>query len=464
MRFLLVRRPGAPMVATGWGVRVGSGDERPGVTGISHLLEHLMFQGTTRIGTRNAGREGDLMARQDEVWDRLLALKGQPPSTNRDSEMAGLRSQLDKLLADQRPLILRGDLYRIYHEAGAVGINALTDRDFTAFYGQIPANKLELWFWMESDRLLAPVFRDLYNEGQVVEEERRQRLESTPLGPALERLDAAIWEGHPYAWPTLGRTADLAAMTRAKAEAHFAAYYRPERITAALVGDFDPEQVKALARAYFGRLPRRGERSREAAPATVPATVPARAAEQRIAESCECAPQARVLYRTPAFGHPDTYALDVLAGLLSGRPGRLHRGLVLGRGTAFAAFALHNAWRHGGLFTVQLEAKGSTAPDDLVAAWDEELRKLRAGPIAERELKKVKNQILTDSWRRLADPLALALSLATLDAQGDWSQINRWPEATQAVTAEDVRRVIDAYLRPQGRTVAVFARASGGRP
>lgn len=460
MRFLLVRRPGAPMVATAWGVRVGSGDERPGITGISHLLEHLMFQGTTRIGTRNAGREGELMARQDEVWDRLLALRGRPSSPGRDAEMAGLQKQLDKLLADQKPLILLGELHRIYHEAGAVGINALTDRDYTVYFGQIPANKLELWFWMESDRLLAPVFREIYNEGQIVEEERRQRLDSTPLGPSLERIDAVIWEGHPYAWPTLGRTADLATITRAQTEAYFAASYRPERLTAALVGDFDPEQVKALARAYFGRLPRRGERSREANPAAVPA----RAAEQKITETCECAPQARVIYRTPAFGHPDTYALDVLAGLLSGRTGRLHRALVLGRGTAFAAFALHDAWRHGGQFSVSLEAKGGTSPQDLVPTWDEELKKLRDGPIPERELQKVKNQILTDSWRRLADPLALALSLATLDARGDWNQINRWPEAAQAVTAEDVRRVIDTYFRPQGRTVAIFQRVSGSRP
>ena len=401
MRFLLVQRPGAPMVATAWAVRAGSGDERPGITGISHFLEHLMFHGTTRIGTR--------------------------------------------------------ELHRIYQDAGAVGINALTDRDYTVYHGQIPANKLELWFWMESDRLLAPVFREIYNEMRVVEEERRQRLESTPLGPSLERIDAVVWEGHPYAWPPLGRTADLATITRAQVEAYFAASYRPERLTAALVGDFDPEQVKALARAYFGRLPRRGERSREA----TPAAVPVRAAEQKIAEACECAPQARVIYRTPAFGHPDTYALDVLAGLLSGRTGRLHRALVLGRGTAFAAFALHDAWRQGGLFTVNLEAKGSTAPQDLVPVWDEELKKLRDGPIPERELQKVKNQILTDSWRRLADPLALAVGLATLDAQGDWNQINRWPEAAQAVTAEDVRRMIDTYFRPQGRTVVIFQR---GRP
>jgi predicted Zn-dependent peptidase len=454
MRFLLVRRPGAPMVAAGWAVRTGSGDERPGRTGISHLLEHLMFHGSQRIGTRDARREGVLMARQDEVRDRLDALRTRPSSPDVETEIAGLERRLEELRQEHGKLILRGELQRIYQTAGAVGTNAVTDRDFTAFYSQIPAHKLELWFWMESDRLLAPVFRELDREGQVVVEERRQRLESTPMGPLLERLAEVVWEGHSYAWPTLGRPDDLAAIRRADVDAWFAAHYRPERITAVLVGDFDPEEVKALARAYFGRLARTGS-----APAAEPAKpAPVQAAERRRTETCDCAPQARVLYRTPAFGHSDTYALDVLAGLLNGRTGRLYRSLVVDRQVAFSAFALHGPQRRGGTFGVTLESKGEVKPADLVAAWEAELERIRTGPIPDRELEKVKNQITTDAWRRISDPLELALRLLSYDAQGGWQQINRWPEATLKVTAEDVRRVAAAYLKPELRTVGIFER------
>ena len=456
MRFLLVRRPGAPLVAAGWVVRTGSGDEQPGSTGISHLLEHLMFHGSRRIGTRSPDREGELMARQDEVADRLAGLRRQPPSAARDVEMADLQRRLDKLLADQLPLMVRGELSRLYREQGAVGVKAVTDRDQTAYYGQIPANKLALWFWLESDRLLAPVFREMYQEGSIVEEERRQRLESTPTGRAVEKLAEVFWEGHPYAWPTLGRTEDLAAIRRAQTEAWFQAHYRPDRITAALVGDFDPEQVKALARAYFGRL------RRLAAPPPDPAPAPAPAAgatgERRVTETCDCTPQSRVLYRTPAFGHPDTYALDVLAGVLNGRTGRLYRSLVLGQGIAFAAYAEHDAARRGGSFGVILESKGTATPAALVAAWDAELDRLRREPVSERELQKVKNQILTDSWRRVRDPLALTLRLLNADALGDWRELDRWPEAARAVTAADLQRVVSTWLDPQKRTIGVFER------
>jgi predicted Zn-dependent peptidase len=454
MRFLLVRRPGVPLVAAGWVVRTGSGDERPGLTGISHLLEHLMFHGSRTIGTRGGGREGELMARQDEVADRLFGLRGQPPSASRDAEIADLQRRLEKLLEEQRPLMVRGELARLYRDEGAVGVQALTYRDYTVYFGQIPANKLPLWFWLESDRLLAPVFREFYLEGNVVEEERRQRLESTPTGRAVETLAESFWEGHPYAWPTLGRTADLPVLRRAQTEAWFLEHYRPDQITAALVGDFDPEQVKALARAYFGRLKRPGSPGPDLT--TPPAT--ARPGEQRVNASCECTPQSRVLYHTPAFGNPDTYVLDVLAGVLNGRTGRLYKSLVLGQGIAFAAYAEHDAARRGGSFSVILESKGGATPEALLAAWDAEVDRLRREPVPDRELQKVKNQVLTDAWRGMSDPLALTLRLLSADALGGWRELDRWPEATLAVTPADVQRVVAAWLDPGKRTVGVFAR------
>lgn len=443
------------MVAAGWAVRTGSGDEQPGSTGLSHLLEHLMFHGSRRIGTRSPDREGELMTRQDDVADRLLDLRGQPASPARDAEIADLQRRLDKLVGDQQSSMVRGELARIYRDEGAVGVQALTYRDYTVYFGQIPANKLALWFWLESDRLLAPVFREYYLEGGIVDEERRQRLESTPTGRAIEKLAETFWEGHPYAWPTLGRTEDLARLRRAQAEAWFLERYRPDQITAALVGDFDPAQVKELARAYFGRL----KRPTTPPPSLGPSPAPkAATGEHRLTETCECTPQSRVLYHTPAAGHPDTYALDVLAGVLNGRTGRLYRSLVLSQGIAFAAYAEHDLGRRGGSFAAVLESKGTATPEALLAAWDAEVDRLRREPVPDRELQKVKNQILTDSWRRLSDPMALALRLLAAEGLGDWRELDRWPEATLAVTPADLQRVVSTWLDPRKRTVGVFVR------
>ena len=287
-----------------------------------------------------------------------------------------------------------------------------------------------------------------------MDEERRQRLESTPTGKAIEKLAETFWEGHPYAWPTLGWTEDLPRLRRAQAEAWFLERYRPDQIAAALVGDFDPEQVKDLARAYFGRL----RRPATPPPAAAPAPAETRTGERRITATCECTPQSRVLYHTPAAGHPDTYALDVLAGVLNGRTGRLYRDLVLSQGIAFAAYAENDFARRGGSFAVVLESKGEATPEALLAAWDAEVDRLRREPVSDRELQKVKNQILADSWRRLSDPMALALRLLAAESLGGWRELDRWPEATLAVTPADLQRVASTWLDPQKRTVGVFAR------
>ena len=268
----------------------------------------------------------------------------------------------------------------------------------TLYFVTLPAEKVELWFWLESDRLANLAFRDFDTERGVIAEERRQRLESTPTGRVEERLQETFWGPHPYGWPTLGRPADLAALTRGDAERHFAAHYGPGNLTAALVGDFDPGAIATLAERYFGRLQTR------AAPPRVEATVPEPLEERRLAATCECRPQVVALYPTPPSGHPDTAALEVLAGILDGRTGRLHRSLALAQGIASSAWAQQSAQRWAGTFTWRAEAKGGATPEALLAAWDRELERLRTEPVGAEELTKVRNQIAADAYRRLKEP------------------------------------------------------------
>jgi len=148
----------------------------------------------------------------------------------------------------------------------------------------------------------------------------------------------------------------------------------------------------------------------------------------------------------------------VLAGILSGRSGRLQRALVE-RGLAFAAGAGHDAGRRGGLFAVEIEARGDTAPQALVDAWDAELARLLAAPPTAAEMERVRNQVTTGAWRGMREPLDFALRLLVADAQGGWRALEAWPRAVLAVEPGDVQRVARRYLVADRRLVARLTRS-----
>src|ERR1700757_1154109 len=135
-------------------------------------------------------------------------------------------------------------------------MNAFQTADLTAYFVAVPANKLELWMWMESERLLHPVFREFYAERDVVFEERRMRTDSTPLGKFEEEFNAMFWESSPYSWPVVGWPSDIPAISKAQADDFYATFYAPQNLTLILAGDLNIEQAVGLAKRYFERIPR----------------------------------------------------------------------------------------------------------------------------------------------------------------------------------------------------------------
>jgi predicted Zn-dependent peptidase len=305
---------------------------------------------------------------------------------------------------------------------------------------------------MESDRLLNPVFREFYSERDVVHEERRLRTESTPTGKFDELFDAMFWESHPYSWPVVGWPSDLRSYSLAQAKDYFATYYAPGNVTAALVGNFDPADARKLAERYFGRL-------KPGPPAPDVVTLEMKPlAEKRMVAKCDCQPQVALRYHTVPFRHRDSYALDVLAGLLNGRSGRLYRSLVLEHGIASDTAADQDSKKFEGSFVLSAEAKGDATPESLESALLEEIRKIRDEPISDREIQKVKNQITASSYRRLASGFFLLIQLLVYDGLGDGGYINEWADRTLAVTTDDVKRVAKEYLDPGSRTVGLYYR------
>ncbi len=472
MNFLVVQRPELTTVSAGWVAHVGSANERPGITGISHFFEHMMFKGSETIGTTNIAEDTRIIEEQEKLQEqireiyrtqreryRLGEIEDAFSDDDRPPELIELQARFTELVEQQRQLMVKDEFDKIYTESGASGMNAFTNNDITVYFITVPANKLELWFWMESERLLRPVFREFYSERDVVHEERRLRTESTPTGEFDELFEAMFWESHPYSWPVVGWPSDLEVYTLAQAKEYFATYYAPGNLTVALVGNLDLEEAKDLAERYFGRIPPAGS----APPDVVTLEMP-QAAEKRMAASCDCQPQIELRYHTVPFRHRDSYALDVLSGLLNGRSGRLYKSLVLEQEIASDAGSFQDSRKWSGSFSLSAETKGDATPADLERALEEQLRRIREEPIPDRELQKVKNQITASSYQRLASGFFLLLQLLIYDGMGDWEYINEWAANTLNVTAADVQRVATAYFEPTNRAVATYSRTEGAAP
>src|SRR5215475_11653367 len=257
MRLLMVERHDEPSVAGGWVAHVGSANEKPGMTGIAHLFEHMMFKGTPTIGTKDYAKDLKIMEEQERLRDQMREEErkmramyrrgeiGDPlKPENRTERYKELEKRFNELIAEQRDLMIKNEFDRIYTAHGGSRMNAFTTEDLTAYFIDVPANKLELWMWMESDRIFHPVFREFYSERDVVFEERRMRTDSTPLGKFSEQFNAMFWQSMPYTWPVVGWPSDIPAISRAQADEFYSTFYAPQNITLILVGDFKPAEAE----------------------------------------------------------------------------------------------------------------------------------------------------------------------------------------------------------------------------
>jgi predicted Zn-dependent peptidase len=471
MKLLMVERHESPAVTAGWATHVGSVNEEVGATGIAHLFEHMMFKGSPTIGTSDYEREAEIMAELDELRLEMEAEYEVMRETKRRGEiegsiylpenqtevLAGLREKMKVLQDRQKEFIVKDEIAQIYTEAGASGQNAGTGEDFTIYFITVPANKLELWFWMESERLLNAVFREFYTERDVVREERRMRTESDPTAKFEEQFDFMFWGSVPYHHPVVGWPSDVESITRAQAQKFFATYYAPNNITVAMVGDFDSEEALALAKKYFGRIPRG-----ETPPPPVVTEEIEQLAERRMIAYADANPSVKIRWHTVPFAHNDFFALDMVESILSERTGRLYKSLVEAEQIATGEpYAAHSPLKYAGY--LEINADLADGVDHLIAeqALLAEIERLKSEPVPDRELKKVKNQSLANSFRRLQSNFYLWLQLLFYDVWDDWRFLNESTAQYGAVTAEDVQRVANTYFTDTGRNVLWYYRNEG---
>ncbi|HEX7569858.1 MAG TPA: pitrilysin family protein [Verrucomicrobiae bacterium] len=466
MKILLVERHDEPSVAGAWVAHVGSANERPGITGIAHLFEHMMFKGTSTIGTTDAPKDFEILAAQEKVRDEMRAEEAKMRSQIRAGKMDDLlkpenwtphyrelQKQFQSLVEAERKVLVKNEFDKIYTANGASGMNAFTMQDMTAYFCSVPANKLELWSWMESERILHPVFREFYAERDVVFEERRMRLESTPMGVPMETFNAMFWEALPYSWDTLGWPSDVSTISKPQADTFYATFYAPQNLTLILVGDFNPTNAFALAKKYFGRIPR-GKNN----PPDLVTLEPKQTVEKRMNAEVAANPQVEIFFHTVPFGHKDSYALEILAQILSTQTGRLYKGLVVGSGVANDVGAEQNSMKWAGFFDISGEAATGHSPDEVEKSINAEIEKLQRDEVPAMELQKVKNNFAAAQYRKLNSDMSILHSLIWVEGEGDWREINNANDKLQAVTAADVTRVAAEYLTKENRAVATFTR------
>jgi predicted Zn-dependent peptidase len=436
----------SPTVACRLFFVTGSVHENFENNGIAHLLEHMLFKGTKKVGIRDPEKDAEYVAAIDEVMARYRSL------TPGDSSMAKtLKRRYDSLIAEERKLLIKYELWEAYEKAGGTGLNAFTSDLMTAYFVTLPKNKVDLFLWLESDRMQNAVLREFYSERDVVMEERRMRVEDSPTGRYWESLMGVFYEAHPFRLPTIGYPSNIRNLTREMADEHYRKYYKPNNAILVLAGDIDAPAAMEGIKKYFGGI-KRGD---EFPPVVV--EEPQQAGEKRLIIRKNAAkPRLDIMFHTPGFDHPDLYALDIVEGVLSGKSGRLYKKLVKDLKIALGASGGNGLDKYTSNFSVSVDLDGDPQLDKVEkAVWDV-LYDMGQKPITERELARAKNQVAARTLRQLLDKEELATELAFWEMRGGWDYINKFPEGVQQVTAQQVQDVCKKYFYRKNSTAGVI--------
>jgi predicted Zn-dependent peptidase len=459
MKVLLLERHLSPTVSMYIRQRAGAVDEISGKTGTAHLLEHMMFKGTTTIGTRNYAKERDILQKIRKTGQQLDVERKKAGKADA-KKMEVFAARLKVLQEEYKRWIIPNELDRIYTQNGAEAMNASTGQDITTYHVSLPSNKIELWARIESDRMQHPVFREFYTERDVIMEERRQRVEADPDGKLAEQFFAAAFQAHPYGRPILGWPSDMRFLDMDDVSAFFNRAHAPDHTVITIVGDIDPKETLSIIRKYFERIPLQKMEQ------PFITEEPPQTGERRVDVLFATKPQLMIGYHKPPPPAPDDYVFDVIDALLSkGRTSRFYRTIVEKLKIAESvetASGMPGA-RYHNLFTIFATPRPPCECRELETAIDEELEKLRQTPVPEQELQKVKNQMKADFIRHLNSNSGLAGMLSYYEIlTGDYRYLTNHINVIDKITPAEIMQAAQKYLTKENKTVATLV--SRGAP
>lgn len=398
MKILVHEDHDLPSVAMYLFYKIGSRNERPGTTGVSHYFEHMMFNGAKKYG---------------------------PKQFDVQMEKNGGRN------------------------------NAYTTRDLTVYTDWFPRSALELMFDMEADRIRDLSFdpKIVESERGVVYSERRSSVDNNPFGLLYEQLNAAAFIAHPYQWPVVGWASDIEGWTMEDLKTHFKMGYAPNNCVMVVTGDVTPEEIVTLAKKYIEPVPR------QEPPPPIRTKEPEQIGERRVTLMRPA--QLAILmmaYHTPQSSDPDIPALTVLTNLLTdGRSSRLYKRLVEDAQQAVNVQMRQDYSLDPGLTTLSIQVRAGVDPALVEKAAYEEMERIgKEGPSTE-ELLKARNQLSADFYRGLKTIAGKANTIGRYEVfLGDWSRLNTAVAELEKVTAEDIKRAASKYLTAKNRTVATL--------
>lgn len=453
MTFVVLRRPEAPVFSFFTYVDVGSVQEPAGETGLAHMFEHMAFKGTPTIGTTNWPAEKASLAKVEQAYAAYNAERLKRVGQDKQ-KLAQLKQAWQQATEAADQYVVKNAFPEIIERNGGADLNAFTNDDQTGYFYSMPVNRLKLWAFLESERYLHPVFREFYQERNVVMEERRMRTESSPIGRLVEQFLAQAFIAHPYHHPTVGWASDLETFSATDAQRFYDRYYIPANMVVAVVGDVDPAAIKKLADEYFARLPGKPK------PQPVHTEEPPQNSERRVVLQEISQPVYLEGYHRPSYLSDDDPVYDVMADILSrGRTSRLYRSLVRDKRLALMVegFTGFPGVKYPQLFSFYAVPNQGHTTDELRTAIHEELEKLKTQPVTDEELQMTKTRAKADLIRSLNSNSGMAQALASYQTlYGDWRELFRSVDRIDKVTKDDVLRVAKQTFTPTNRTVGII--------
>jgi predicted Zn-dependent peptidase len=447
LRVLLVQRQGAPVFVGQTWVKVGGVDEKPGITGIAHFFEHMAFKGTDKIGTKDYPREEKLLEELEQIVNGAA------------DQQEALQSPRALALSEELASVWNNDEFsRIYVKEGGTSLNAATAKDYTYYSVGLPKSSFELWCWLESERFRRPVFRQFYQEREVVLEERRNGYDDNPTGRLYELLLQTAFTIHPYRLPNIGYPQDLRRATATKMKSFAGQYYRPDNSVVVVVGDLEPEAAFKTIERYFGRL----EHSSLPIP-KVKEVEPPQTAEREAVLNWDSEPLFFLAYHKPAYPAPDDAYFAILHDLLAGRKSSfLYKDLVIDRQLATSVGSGEAPGsRFPQLFIIEATPRTGVSNDRLRDEIQRGLERFGQMPIPPELLESAKRRVR----RALLDELSTDGGLASTFGEAelihdDWQQLFQAYDLIISTKEDQVRDLVGKYLTVPKRTYVRLEKSS----